>query len=101
VTKKTDYLVVGEDAGSKLAKAQKLKIRILDEDNFDRLAAGETLPEPEPEPEPEKPVRAKKARAKQSKTDSAVNGEVSADPTAEDVPADEAAQPAHPYPVSD
>ena len=42
---------VGEDAGSKLARAEKLKIRILDEDTFDRLAAGEILPEPEPEPE--------------------------------------------------
>ena len=57
VTKKTSYLVVGEDAGSKLAKAQKLKIRTLDEDLFDRLAAGEILPEPEPEPEPEKPAK--------------------------------------------
>jgi DNA ligase (NAD+) len=64
VTKKTTYLIVGEDAGSKLAKAQKLGTRILDEDLFDRLAAGETLPEPERPPEPEKPARAKKPRAK-------------------------------------
>jgi DNA ligase (NAD+) len=61
VTKKTSYLVVGEDAGSKLAKAQKLGTRILDEDLFERLAAGEVLPEPEPEPVPEKPAKAKKA----------------------------------------
>jgi DNA ligase (NAD+) len=67
VTKKTSYLVVGEDAGSKLARAEKLKIRILDEDTFDRLAAGEVLPEPEPAPEPEKPGKAK--RSKKSKTD--------------------------------
>lgn len=41
VTKKTDFLVVGEDAGSKLAKAQKLGTAILDEETFERLAAGE------------------------------------------------------------
>jgi DNA ligase (NAD+) len=37
VTKKTDYLVAGEDAGSKLARAQKLGTAILDEDGFERL----------------------------------------------------------------
>ncbi|MGE3269007.1 MAG: NAD-dependent DNA ligase LigA [Chloroflexota bacterium] len=73
VTKKTTYLVVGEDAGSKLAKAQKLGTRILDEETFERLAAGETLPEPEPAPEPEKP--AKKTRAKKAtKADAAADG---------------------------
>jgi DNA ligase (NAD+) len=34
VTKKTDYLVVGADAGSKLEKAQRLKIPVLDETAF-------------------------------------------------------------------
>jgi len=34
VTKKTDYLVVGEDPGSKLQKAQQLGTKILDEDAF-------------------------------------------------------------------
>ena len=34
VTKKTDYLVVGAEAGSKLAKAQKLGTALLDEDAF-------------------------------------------------------------------
>jgi DNA ligase (NAD+) len=43
VSKKTDYLVAGESAGSKLAKAQELGVPILDEDGFRRLLAGETV----------------------------------------------------------
>jgi DNA ligase (NAD+) len=39
VTKKTNYLVAGTDAGSKLAKAQKLGTRILDEDELEQLIA--------------------------------------------------------------
>jgi DNA ligase (NAD+) len=38
VTKKTDYLVVGEDAGSKLAKAQELGVRQLSEAELIALA---------------------------------------------------------------
>ncbi len=34
VTKKTDYLVVGAEAGSKLQKAQQLGTKVLDEDGF-------------------------------------------------------------------
>jgi DNA ligase (NAD+) len=34
VSKKTDFLVVGEDAGSKLAKAEKLGVKTLDEEAF-------------------------------------------------------------------
>src|SRR5262249_6571241 len=37
VSKKTDYLVAGENAGSKLAKAQELGVAVLDEDAFRRL----------------------------------------------------------------
>ena len=43
VSKKTDYLVAGESAGSKLAKAQELGVPILDEAGFRALLAGEPV----------------------------------------------------------
>ena len=39
VTKKTDYLICGEKAGSKLTKAQALGIKILSEDEFLEMIA--------------------------------------------------------------
>jgi DNA ligase (NAD+) len=40
VSKETDFLVVGADPGSKLAKAEKLGVRVLDEKEFVRLLDG-------------------------------------------------------------
>lgn len=41
VTKNTDYLIVGEKAGSKLTKAQQLGIAVLTEQEFEIMLAGE------------------------------------------------------------
>ncbi|WP_022851940.1 NAD-dependent DNA ligase LigA [Limisalsivibrio acetivorans] len=41
VSKNLDYLVVGEDAGSKLEKAQKLGVKTINEDEFNKLLQGD------------------------------------------------------------
>jgi DNA ligase (NAD+) len=40
MTKKADYLIVGADPGSKLEKAQRLKVPVLDEAAFLALLGG-------------------------------------------------------------
>jgi DNA ligase (NAD+) len=41
VSKSTSYVVAGDNAGSKLAKAQELGVPVLDEEGFRRVLAGE------------------------------------------------------------
>jgi DNA ligase (NAD+) len=41
VSKRTDFVVAGEDAGSKLRRAQELEVSVLDEAGLARLLAGE------------------------------------------------------------
>ncbi len=40
VSRKTDYLVAGTDAGSKLARAESLGVKVLSEDEFEAMAGG-------------------------------------------------------------
>jgi len=43
VSKKTDYVLVGKDPGSKLKKAQELGIEIIDEKQFEEMLKGENI----------------------------------------------------------
>jgi DNA ligase (NAD+) len=49
VSSKTDYLVAGPGAGSKLERAQRLKVRVLDEAQFWHLVERGELPATDPE----------------------------------------------------
>jgi DNA ligase (NAD+) len=37
VSKKTDFVLAGEEAGSKLERARELGVRVIDEDEFNRM----------------------------------------------------------------
>jgi DNA ligase (NAD+) len=52
VSRKTDLLVAGDDAGSKLKKAQELGVRVVDENGFRELLGGVPVAPPERNPEP-------------------------------------------------
>ncbi|WP_043644341.1 NAD-dependent DNA ligase LigA [Fundidesulfovibrio putealis] len=43
VSKKLNFLVVGQDPGSKLDKARTLGVRVISQDDFERLTRGETV----------------------------------------------------------
>jgi len=51
VSKKTSYVIVGENPGSKAEKADQLGVPVLDEDGFRALLAGELVAAPEPDVE--------------------------------------------------
>jgi DNA ligase (NAD+) len=43
VSKKTDFVLAGEEAGSKLAKAKELGVRIIDEAEFRQLLGASSV----------------------------------------------------------
>ncbi|MCW2813279.1 MAG: ligA [Nocardioides sp.] len=56
VSKKTDYVVVGDNAGTKADKAEQLGVRVLDEDGFKALLADGPPPVEEQPEDAEEPV---------------------------------------------
>ncbi len=53
VSKKTSFVVVGDNPGTKAEKAEQLGVAVLDEAGFEALLADGPPPEPEPEPDVE------------------------------------------------
>ena len=62
VSKKTSFVVVGADPGSKASKAEELGVPILDEAGLERILIEGPPPEPDPAPKAKKKA-AKKAKA--------------------------------------
>jgi DNA ligase (NAD+) len=67
VSKKTSFVVVGENPGSKLARAEELGVPILDEDAFQSLLVDGPPDAPDPEPAGLKPPKPKTAKPKTAK----------------------------------
>jgi len=69
VSKKTDFVVVGANPGSKFDKAKELGVRILNEDEFDALVAGKLAIEPAEPPAAKSKAKAKpRGKAKSTKS---------------------------------
>ncbi|HEV7968597.1 MAG TPA: NAD-dependent DNA ligase LigA [Candidatus Acidoferrales bacterium] len=67
VSKRTNYVVVGADPGSKYDKARSLGVTILNEDQFDDLLSGPRTAEPHRAPAQEAPANSKgKGRSKRA-----------------------------------
>ena len=50
VSKKTDYVVAGDNPGSKLAKAEELGVELIDEAGLRKLLGGSEAPKPRGRP---------------------------------------------------
>ena len=68
VSKKTSFVVVGENPGSKLPRAEELGVTLLDEESFRRLLEEGPPEAPESDVEPAKQPRSTKSRSTKSRS---------------------------------